>query len=133
MLVWRVNQKNQRRIQAMKVTSSRGEPIIEAIHRYSKEHRAPPPSLEALIPGYLSAIPDPGALAVGGWRYSNDSEQDGGWSLVVAVKAEYSPFLFDYEGDRFVFHPNGKYLDRDDYRDLEPFGKWGYYTYSKPM
>ncbi len=128
-LVFAARQKhrNAMREKAMAVTMKQAEPLIEAINRYRKDHGKPPVSLHALIPRYLTIIPEPGALALNGWHYrANEDAAPGDWEMFVCVRGEYSPNTLGF-GDRFVFLPDGNYPRLGYGGVLERVGKWGYY------
>ena len=48
---------NRIRPAALLVTMRNAEPLIPAIHSYTEEHGKPPPTLEALRPGYIKSTP----------------------------------------------------------------------------
>jgi hypothetical protein len=113
---------------ALRETMQRARPIIGAIHAYTKKHGRPPDQLDALVPTYLRRLPDTGRLASNGWEYTTDGRREAGaWSLFVEVRDEFSPNVRGF-GDRFVFHPSGKYAHSDYGGILERFGRWGYYV-----
>lgn len=55
---------------SFRVLAWRSEPLVAAIHAFQHEHGAPPPSLVALVPGYLSAVPATGMQAYPDYEYS---------------------------------------------------------------
>ena len=124
---WRYAHRERMRSEALPVTVSQAAPVIEAILQYSRDHGAPPPSLEAVVPRYLKQLPDAGPIAENGWHYTMEEDADaGGWSLLVWVRDEYSPNVLGF-GDRFVFRPSGKYPKYAYGGVLVLFGRWGYY------
>jgi len=139
---WQEGRAEGRR-ELLQATIRSARPVIEAIRRYERERRAPPPTLDALVPDFLDALPLPGGPAAGGWEYWADvpggrveggrwhrvrlESSAGGWALGIAVRKDFVP-RFPYNlGDYFIYHPSGSY-PRSAYGGvLERVGDWGYY------
>ncbi|MEW5883939.1 MAG: hypothetical protein AB1725_06920 [Armatimonadota bacterium] len=138
----REQQASEQREQ-LQATIRSAAPLIQAIRKYEELRGAPPPSLDALVPEFLDALPQPAGPAEGGWEYWADvpggrkeggkwhrvqlEPSAGGWALGIAVRKEFRPrFLYNL-GDYFLYHPSGHYPRTAYGGVLERVGEWGYY------
>lgn len=121
------SQRQAARNAALTATVAAAGPLITAIEAHRAKTGAPPPSLAALVPGYLASVPGAGPAAKGGWQYEVDPATRE-WSLRIEVRGELSPNLWLGFGDTFEYRSSGKY-PREAYGGiLMSYGKWGYYV-----
>lgn len=77
-----------------------GTPLVKAIEQYEADHNgAPPPSLNALVPTYISAIPGTGIRAFPAFRYNvyRGHVYEGRWALNVPCPRAILDFsYFEY-------------------------------------
>ena len=100
-----------------------GQPLIEAIRRYESDHTSPPASLEALVPGYLPAIPKTGHARYLEFEYDTFDPGDGPavgvtWQLRVPVTASSDTFFYWQTEDYSQFYGP---------RSIEMIGRWAYH------
>ncbi|MHB9131617.1 MAG: hypothetical protein ACYDBB_11085 [Armatimonadota bacterium] len=85
--------------QAFTTVVNHSQPLISAINQYQAGHHGtPPPSLNALVPKYLSTIPGTGLRAFPAYCYRIDD--NGAWALSVYC----SRGLIDFSS--YEYHPN---------------------------
>ena len=94
---------------AYRAMVNNGVPIVDAIQRYQAKNNTPPPSLDALVPDYLVAIPATGFDAFPSYHYlTNDPELQYGsdpWALRVDVSTD------NLTRDELLYCPGQKYPD----------------------
>ncbi|MBK7874948.1 MAG: hypothetical protein IPJ77_04225 [Planctomycetes bacterium] len=83
---WKMHQRYPR------VLARTSRPLVEAIDRYVGEHRRAPESLDALLPGYLDALPETGFPGARSFTYRRVPVSSTEYELVVPCRA---PFPFD--------------------------------------
>lgn len=134
-ILWQQRHREQMRSVVLPVTMRQAEPIVTAIHHYVQQHHVPPSTLEALVPRYLTRLPDAGPAALDGWHYTVTSPEItahwavGDWTLSVQVRQQYSPNIVFGFGDTFVLHSSGQYPQTGYGGGLwKQIGKWGYYV-----
>ena len=114
------------REQAFFDLAKRAQPLVSAIKQYENGHTKPPPDLEALVPEYMSSIPDTGMGAYPAFGYSAvDEENKKYWygnSWVLYVDAPLG-FL---NRDQFLYFPKENYPETVVNGVLERFGGWAY-------
>ena len=100
----------------------RSRPLVETIKKYEREHGAPPPSLEALVPDYLPAVPGTGMGTCPKYDYDvhvgSPPRHGNTWTLTV-----WAPKFFDH----FIYYPNQNYIQPNSGEYLEPIEDWAYY------
>ncbi len=112
------------RMAGMERFSDRSLPLIAAIKKYELANLAPPPSLQALVPTYLPAVPSTGMMAYPEYRYitGNDAVKKysgNSWALSVNTGAGFS-------FDRILYFPKQNYPPHGFGGVLEPVGVWAY-------
>jgi len=65
----------------------RGAPLVQAIRTYESDTGQPPPSLDALVPKYLPAVPTTGLEAFPEYGYTVDRERPHRWRLSVRMES----------------------------------------------
>jgi hypothetical protein len=99
----------------------RYDQVVNAIEKYQEDHGAYPPDLEALVPEYLSRVPDV-YIRAGWWlEYSPDPEHEAGAPFTFYVyghhtwtqfmhgwELKYCPEELDFCGelDDHLYHPH---------------------------
>lgn len=116
----RVGQKE--RLAAFPAIAERSRPLVDAIERYLRDNGVPPPSLEALVPRYLSAVPDTGMRAYPRYEYEIDPEYWHGNPWVLYIKTPNIGLNFD----RFIYLPLQNYDAFANIRAFERMGDWAY-------
>jgi hypothetical protein len=131
-----------KRLTELGTTSANAAPVIAALQRYTAKHGSPPPTLKALIPTYLPALPTPGSAAridnrlppsfsrgQDGWFYHPQGEDQpvGVWVLGIEVRKNFCPRCGHSFGDFFVYHSNGSYPHNAYGGVVERVGAWDYY------
>lgn len=66
------------RPRALAQVKTAGQPVVQAILAYEREHGAPPPDLEALVPRFLAAVPGSGLARGNGFSYYLPKEEEPG-------------------------------------------------------
>lgn len=105
--------------------AERSKPLVAAIHAYERDHGAPPPNLEALVPTYLPAVPSTGMGSYPDYGYSAAGPgcrppfEGNPWGLVVECG-------WGLSFDSFRYLPLGNYPERGFGGDLERVGEWAY-------
>lgn len=107
---------------AFHALATRSQPLVDAIHKYTKDTGAPPPSLKALVPGYLSKIPGTGMPAYPDYEYSTDTTRWHGNPWVLYVFTPSGGINFDI----FVYYPLQNYPKNAHGGWLEPVQNWAY-------
>lgn len=97
------------RMNGFRALAKRSRPLVAAIGTYERERGAPPPSLEALVPGYVPSVPTTGMGAYPKYEYlvGERAEAYGGNTWVLRVFTPSGVLNFD----RFVYYPNQNYRD----------------------
>jgi hypothetical protein len=100
--------------------AERSRPLVAAIEAYAAEHGRPPPSLDALVPGYIGHIPATGIGARPQFRYftrgTAATYKNNEWMLSATPPTVVMAF------DTFVYLPRQNYGDAGFSR----IGAWGY-------
>lgn len=109
------------RMYGFELAAERAEPLIDAIEQYTQDNGAPPDSIAALVPTYLSELPaklppvemvtDPKKLP----EYGNNP-----WALTALASRN----LMNW--DRFIYFPDQEYPERGFGGGLERVGNWAY-------
>jgi len=97
------------------------EPLVAAIRAYEKQHEAPPPKLDDLIPRYLPRFP----AAADGTLYYREGEA-GGRDLHGNRWASIRRCGWGLSFDSFVYFPNRKYPRAMYGGGVERVGDWAY-------
>src|SRR5690606_12665090 len=71
---------NRIRMAGMAAAAAQAGPLVAAIEEYERDHGEPPPSLEALVPGSLPAIPSTGLGAYPKFDYFTGEDAEGRFS-----------------------------------------------------
>jgi hypothetical protein len=103
----------------------RSRPLVEAIERYEHAHSAPPPSLQALVPRHLAAVPSTGMMAYPRYRYftgeeAKDQYLGNAWALAVFTPGAGINF------DMILYLPSQNYPEIGFGGSLEHIGDWAY-------
>jgi hypothetical protein len=101
----------------------RSLPLVAAIHRYEKEQGTPPPSLDDLVPKYLSSIPETGIGSNAPYKYRVRGEKSwfyGTNQWVVIVPASNGMLNWD----EFIYFPNQDYVSM--HKPHRVLGQWAY-------
>jgi hypothetical protein len=69
--------------------ATRSERVVEAIERHLAERGAPPASLDALVPEYLSTVP---TTAMAAYPEYSDARERNGWTLEVECSPGFAAF-----------------------------------------
>lgn len=100
----------------------RGKRIVDAIRRYEAVNAKPPPDLNALVPGFIDAVPGTGMPSYPTFEYAvgRPEQYDGNpWALYVNC--------FDIGGwDIFLYLPRQNYPKYGYGGGLERMGDWAY-------
>ncbi len=113
------------RMNGMKSFTQRSKPLIAAIRQYEKDHGTPPPSLESLVPKYLSGVPWTGMMAYPEYKYHTGGTTPatyGGNQWVLIVHTSSGPVNFD----EMLYFPNKIYPKHGYGGGLQPVGDWAY-------
>lgn len=113
----------QDRTTAFHALAKRSQPLVDAITQYTKDNGAPPPSLAALVPTYISSIPDTGMGAYPKYEYSIDPSYWHGNPWVLYVSTPNIGLNFD----RFVYYPLQNYPLTGHSGSFEPMQNWAYH------
>jgi hypothetical protein len=105
--------------------TQRSRPLIAAIEKYEQDHSVPPPTLDALVPHYLPAIPTTGMMAYPEYEYHTgvDARREyagNPWALSVSTPSGGINF------DTILYFPNQNYPKHGYGGWLEPIGDWAY-------
>lgn len=104
--------------------AARSAPLVAAILSYDARHGRPPPSLEALVPEHLPAVPKTGIMAYPRYEYHAGDEAkryDGNpWVLVVDTPSGGVNF------DTFTYFPLQNYPQTGYGGSLERIRDWAY-------
>lgn len=104
----------------------RAEPLIAAIRAFERTEGVAPHQLEALVPGYLPAIPSTGMGDGREFRYRWGEAKDVGdlhgnpWALRVPMPTLSLSF------DSLIYLPEGNYPEEGFGGRLERMGEWAY-------
>lgn len=101
---------------ALAALADRSKSLVESIKAYESRHGRPPDSLSALIPEFLSAVPETGMGAYREYRYlipKNSSYSGNPWILVVDTPVGIPDF------DQFVYFPLQNYPPKLDGNPME--------------
>lgn len=115
----------QVRMHGIKEFTARSTDLVSAIHKYEKDHEAPPKTLYLLIPKYLTTIPNTGMAAYPDYRYHTGEEsqnkyQGNSWALSVLTPSGGINF------DMMLYLPKLNYPDHGYGGSLERIGDWAY-------
>ncbi|QIF02045.1 hypothetical protein [Roseimicrobium sp. ORNL1] len=105
--------------------AERSAPLVEAIKKYEKEHGAPPPSLESLVPQYLPTVPRTGIMAYPTYRYypkAKDSKDYEGNPWILSVSTPSGGINFD----EFLYFPLQNYPETGYGGGLQRIRDWAY-------
>jgi hypothetical protein len=104
--------------------AKRSVPLVQAIRAYEAQHGQPPPSLAALVPDFLSAVPNTGMGAYPDYKYYTGEEAaryDGNsWILVIPT----SRGVLNW--DSFMYFPLQNYPKTGYGGVLERIEDWAY-------
>ncbi|MCG6154814.1 hypothetical protein [Rubinisphaera margarita] len=103
----------------------RSEPLIEAIKSYEAEHRAPPVSLDELVPEFIAEVPTTGMSAYPRYDYyagrATEKEYCGNpWVLRVGTPRGFGDW------DEMLYFPTQNYDEYKYHQFLEPVNDWAY-------
>ncbi len=104
--------------------SHHGEPIIAALERYHSDHGEYPPSLDGLVPNYLTAVPRTGIGVDPEFQYT----LPGGDNDLSGVDGLFSYDLWVGRAGLFNhihFWPEGNYPERVPGAAIQTVGRWG--------
>lgn len=113
------------RMNGMHAFAQRSKPLIAAIRQYEKDNATPPPSLSALVPKYLPAVPSTGMMAYPEYHYKTGGTTStvyGGNQWVLVVDTPSGGINFD----EMLYFPNQVYPKQGYGGSLEPIGDWAY-------
>jgi len=107
---------------AFHALATRSQPLVDAIHKYTKDTGAPPPLLKALVPTYISEIPGTGMPAYPDYEYSIDANRWHGnpWALYVDTPSG------GLNWDIFLYYPLQNYPKNAHGGSLELMQTWAY-------
>jgi hypothetical protein len=110
------------RMSAFHRLAERSRPFVAAIHSYERKYGVPPPSLDALVPEFLSTIPKTGMAAYPEYRFHRPaSNYDGNpWAITVFTPSGGINF------DQFMYFPLTNYPEVGYGGRLERIGDWAY-------
>jgi len=110
------------RMNGFRELAERSAPLVDAIKSYVQTHGSPPPDLDALVPNFLSSIPETGMAAYPEYYYRVAEDRlYWGNTWVLNVFCTSGPMNFD----SFVYYPNQNYGFHGE--DLaEMIGDWAY-------
>lgn len=116
---------NKARKAGMQAFAARSQPLIAAIFRYERDHAAPPPTLQDLVPDYLPAVPSTGMMAYPEYHYhvgeqAADGYDGNPWALAVFTPSGGINF------DQMLYFPRQNYPAQGHGGWLEPIGDWAY-------
>jgi hypothetical protein len=101
----------------------RGTPLVRAIQKYEDNNGYPPPSLNSLLPEYLSSIPQTGFATTPYFAYhiynKGNRKFEPRWEVVVNP-AELPT------SDALVYWPEANYPATLPEGDIERLGRWAY-------
>lgn len=104
--------------------AERSAPLVAAIKRYENDHGMPPPSLSALVPDYLTEIPDTGIMAYPAYTYETgtraESHEGNPWLLRVSTPSGGINF------DQFLYFPMQNYPQRGYGGSFQRIRDWAY-------
>lgn len=108
--------------------AERSKGLVGAIQRYESAKGAPPPSLAALVPEFLEAVPGTGMAAYPEYRYAPRGGGSSGttppeqnpWMLWVNTPSGGINF------DEFMYFPLQNYPEKDYGGVLQRIGEWAY-------
>jgi len=103
--------------------AKRSQPLVDAITQYTKDNGAPPPSLAALVPTYISTIPDTGMGAYPKYEYSIDPSYWHGNPWVLYVSTPNIGLNFD----QFLYYPLQNYPTSGSIGPYERIQTWAYF------
>jgi|GEM_PF-2436018 len=112
-----------RQIAMHRMMVEQGAPLVQAIRAHEAKYGVPPPTLAALVPEFLPAVPELGMLRYPDLFYYTGLEalHLGGdpWALEVESAPEFS------DKDLFLYFPQQDYSG-GDWGRIERVGEWGY-------
>jgi hypothetical protein len=112
------------RMRTFESLAERSAPLVAAIKAYEQEHGNPPVSLEELVPGFLSAIPQTGMGAYPNYEYAYACtirrEYFDAWGLGVSVPRGF------LRPDEFYYRPLENYSAPPWPVQMERIGGWAY-------
>ena len=96
------------------------EPLITAIKGFESAYGYPPPELQALVPEFLSEIPETGIAAYPNWSYRSIRRPGQPWVLYIRCQTS------EYESPRgtFTYLPNKSYPKATSESWYEFIGDW---------
>ena len=104
--------------------AQRSSGLVTAIKNYERSHGGPPPSLNALVPEFLAAVPGTGMAAYPDYQYrAGDAAkryEQNPWILIVPTP--YGGINFD----EFLYFPLQNYPQRGYGGWLQRMGDWAY-------
>lgn len=104
--------------------SDRSLPLIAAIKKYELANLAPPPSLQALVPTYLPAVPSTGMMAYPEYQYVTGPDAikyHSGNSWALWLNTGYGMAF-----DQILYFPKQNYPTTGFGGTLETVGVWAY-------
>lgn len=105
--------------------AERTRPLTAAIRAFEHDNGGPPPSLEALVPAYIPAIPGTGLEAYPAFRYlSGKKAADQYWGNPWVLHLDTSEGALDF--DYFYYLPLQNYPERQPDGHPERIGDWVY-------
>ncbi|HBJ85422.1 MAG TPA: hypothetical protein DDZ88_16400 [Verrucomicrobiales bacterium] len=109
---------------AFQKLAQRSSDLVAAIQHYENAKGAPPPSLDALVPEFLKAVPGTGMAAYPTYRYriGDDARRfaQNPWVLWVSTPSGGVNF------DEFMYFPLQNYPQRGYGGSLQRIGDWAY-------
>lgn len=119
LLAWKFAPTETFRISHIQLIERNGEPLIEAIKKFSDDKGRPPENLQALVPSYIDKLPATGESRNRNFGYKvSENTNDAPWEIGLdyGIPLVGSP-------DRLIYNPTEDY-SVDKTRKIEHFGKW---------
>lgn len=104
--------------------AERMEPLVAAILAYEKQHGAPPPNLDALVPEFIPAIPPTGMSAYPTMKYLVGKDADHWFGNPWALHMDTSEGVLDW--DYFYYLPLQNYPPTQPDGTPQRIGEWVY-------
>ena len=108
---------------AFAALAERSSTLVNAIRAYEQMYRAPPPSLNAIVPEFIPSIPVTGMGAHPKYEYlvgKADFFDQNPWVLIVFASTGFPDF------DEFIYYPLQNYPEYRLCNRLELIGDWAY-------
>lgn len=112
------------RTTAFEKLAERSAPLIQAIRSYEAQHGAPPPDLDALVPGFLPSVPRTGMAAYPEYGYfvtkTADEKLGNPWVIIINTPSGGINF------DEFMYFPLQNYPEKGYGGSLQRIRDWAY-------